>query len=125
MHLQELDGSYSILQYLPRTKCPEWVLESEFYSVSSTPDELSVVCESRVIKGKNPKVEAGWKCFRVLGSLDFSLTGVLAGIAKPLAEAEVSIFAVSTFETDYVLVKEDVFERARAALAGAGFTFVE
>lgn len=93
-------------------------MPSTFFSVTRTADELSVVC----LAGSEPpdaRVQSGWSCFRVAGSLDFALTGILSSIAVPLAAAGVSIFALSTFDTDYVLVRE--MEKAREALRSAGF----
>ena len=90
-----------------------------FFSVTRTPDELSVVCAEQDVPD-DTKCEGGWRIFQVAGPLEFSLTGVLADIAAPLASASVSIFAISTFDTDYVLVKEENLARAVEALRGAG-----
>jgi hypothetical protein len=90
-----------------------------FFSVTRTPDELSVVCAEEDVP-EDTKSEGGWRIFQVAGPLEFSLTGVLAAIAAPLASASVSIFAISTFDTDYVLVKEENLARAVQALRGAG-----
>lgn len=73
--------------------------------MTRTDHELSVVCELDQVPA-GAKVEGGWRNFQVEGTLDFSLTGILAAIAKPLAKAEISIFAISTFDTDYILVPE-------------------
>lgn len=90
-----------------------------------TDNEISLVCES----GFEPKNviarESGWRAFRVCGSLDFSLVGILAGLTSRLADAGVSVFAVSTFLTDYVLVKSGDLGKARAALEKSGYEFVE
>lgn len=89
------------------------------WSVTRTPHELSLVlAESAVQHGW--KAERGWRCLVVEGPLDFSLIGIMASLATPLAEAEVSLFAVSTYDTDYVLVREENLERAIAALRDAG-----
>ena len=90
-----------------------------FFSVTRTADELSVVC----LDAQAPeaaKTERGWRVLQVIGPLEFSLTGVLAAIAAPLAVAGVSIFSVSTFDTDYVLVKEENLAKAVDALRAAG-----
>lgn len=84
-----------------------------------TAEELSVVCPMADAP-TGAKVEGPWRAFRVAGTLDFSLTGILARIAVPLAEAGVSIFAVSTFDTDYVLVRAEAASQAQAALTAAG-----
>lgn len=90
-----------------------------FLSITRTADEISIVCA----EGDEPegaKVESGWRAFEVLGPLEFSMTGVLAAISVPLAEAGVPIFVVSTFGTDYFLVKEEGLARAISALEGVG-----
>lgn len=99
---------------------PDWARSDELLALVRTRDELSVVCVERFVP---PEVrsERGWRALQVQGPLDFSLVGVLASVAVPLARAGVSIFAISTFETDYVLVKEENLERAVQALGQAGF----
>lgn len=105
----------------PRSDIPAWIYKSPFFSISKTPEELSLVCESAAVPGGDLKTEDNWKCLQVLGPLDFSLTGVLSSIARPLADAKISIFALSTFDTDYVMVKQDCLDRAKDALRQAGF----
>jgi hypothetical protein len=105
------------------TRLPEWALVGNFLSVSLTSDETSVVCEEeRVPDGV--QADTGWRAFKVVGTLDFNLTGVLVAIAAPLAEAGVGIFAISTYDTDYVLVKRDALEAAISALRAAGHIVV-
>jgi hypothetical protein len=86
-----------------------------------TPDELSLVVPE-AFAPDGAAIEAGWRALRVAGTLDFSLTGVLASLAAPLAQAGVSIFAVSTYDTDYLLVRESGLAAALVALRGAGHT---
>jgi hypothetical protein len=95
---------------------PAWVDWTDpLVSVTRTADELSVVCpEHRVPDGV--RAERGWRAFKVDGPLDFALTGILAGLAVPLAEAGIPIFALSTFDTDYLLVRTSDVERAAATL---------
>jgi hypothetical protein len=103
---------------------PEVVLRSRFYSITRTADELSIVVpEDLVLSGT--RREAGWSCIKVLGPLDFGLTGILAGISRVLAEEGVSLFAVSTFDTDYILVKQDSIASAVDALERAEYTFID
>lgn len=90
------------------------------WSVTRTADELSLVFPEAE-RRPEWKAETGWRALRVEGTLDFSLTGILSAIAAPLAAAGVSLFAVSTFDTDYVLVREGDLDKARAALTAAGF----
>jgi hypothetical protein len=94
---------------------PSWATCGSFFSITKTDDELSVVCPERNVPA-NIMSEKGWMALKVKGPLDFSLTGVLASIATPLAEAGISIFAISTFETDYILVKEENVKSAAEIL---------
>jgi hypothetical protein len=98
---------------------PEWGINGRFWSVTRTADELSVVCaEAQVPEGV--RVERGWRVLKVVGPLDFSLTGILASLAQPLADAGVPIFALSTFDTDYLLVKQAQVETAVSVLRRRG-----
>jgi hypothetical protein len=95
---------------------PGWA-HSSFFSVTRTRDELSIVCsEENVPEGV--LCDRGWHCLQVKGPLDFEMTGILASLAVPLAEADVSIFAISTYDTDYLLVRE--LDRSITALSNAG-----
>ncbi|MBN2548948.1 MAG: ACT domain-containing protein [Anaerolineales bacterium] len=99
---------------------PDWAKPGDLLAMVWTRDELSLVCQERLVPPE-VRAERGWRLLQVQGSLDFSLVGVLASIAVPLARAGVSIFAISTFDTDYILVKADSLERAVDALTQAGF----
>jgi hypothetical protein len=112
--LRVLPGRYAVCRL-----DADGVAPAAFFSVTRTADELSVVCAEEVAP-EGAKCERGWRILQVAGPLEFSLTGVLAAIAMPLAKSGVSIFAISTFDTDYVLVKEEALERAVEALRGAG-----
>ena len=99
---------------------PRWALSGGgFASVARTAHELSLVCAEDAVP-QGIQCEPGWRLFKIEGPLDFALTGILASVAQPLAEAGVSIFAISTYETDYVMVKEQDVEKAVLALAAAG-----
>jgi hypothetical protein len=112
--LRLLAGHYAVCRLPSDAEIP-----AGFFSATRTADELSVVCsEASVPQGA--LCECGWRIFQVVGPLEFSLTGVLAGIAAPLADAGVSIFAISTFDTDYVLVKDEDVAKAGEALRAAG-----
>jgi hypothetical protein len=103
--LSVLPGRYAICRLRPADPVPSWAGAGDFVSVTRTGEELSIVCaETGVPAGVD--CERGWRCLKVAGPLDLSLTGVLASLAGPLAEARLSVFAVSTFDTDYLLVKE-------------------
>ncbi len=98
---------------------PEWALNSPFFSITRTADELSIVCE----ENQNPAgvlCETGWRALMLEGPFDFDQIGVLKSVLDALAEAQISIFAISTFETDYVLVRAADLEKAVSALRMAG-----
>src|SRR5689334_16436306 len=96
---------------------PPWAVEKgDFFSITKTSDELSIVCSEDKVP-QDVKVEKGWRCLKVEGPLDFGLTGILSSLAQPLAEAKISIFAISTFDTDYIMVKNENLQKAVAVLA--------
>ena len=99
-------------------------LDDELFFVGRTDEELSLVCETANVPTGAIEREDGWRAFRIQGVLDFSLVGILAKISDVLARAGIALFAVSTYDTDYILVKEENLARAAEALAGAGHTVV-
>lgn len=121
LSLTPLDGQFSIHRMQPGTVLPEELFREEFYSVVKTTEELSIVCSDR-LELISDKVDRGWNCIKVIGPLDFGLTGILAGISHVLAEAKISIFAVSSFDTDYLLVRSDLLAQALDTLHRAGYT---
>lgn len=100
------------------------LLAAPFYFIGKTDEELSLVCRTADVPARTTAREDGWRAFRVEGTLDFSLIGILAALSGILANAGISVFAVSTYNTDYVLVKQEVFEKACAALTEHGYTVV-
>jgi uncharacterized protein len=108
---------------VPReSEVPAWSLTGEFFSVVRTHDDLSIVCAESLVPQNDAgvAVERGWVALKLEGPFPFAMTGVLASFVQPLAEAEIPIFAVSTFDTDYVLVKSENLEPALRALGAAG-----
>lgn len=97
---------------------------SEFYFIGKTDEEISLVCRTSETPSGTIAREDGWKGFRIEGELDFSLVGILSKISGILADNKIGLFAVSTYNTDYVLVKKENFERAMAVLAAAGYEVV-
>lgn len=97
-------------------------LSMPFYFIGKTEEEISLVCPTASVPRKTVAREDGWKAFRIQGTLDFSLVGILAGIASILAEGQIGIFAVSTYNTDYILVKHDSFDKAADLLVENGYT---
>jgi hypothetical protein len=120
-----LSGVWSIAQLWPEQPLPEWARStSELISITRTADELSVICRSALIP-TGVKQEANWTVIKLHGPFPFDTIGVLASFTKILAEAKISVFAISTYNTDYILVKADQAEAARVALTSAGHLFVE
>ena len=118
-----------VCQLAPDASIPECVSNSEFFCATRASDELSIVCMEEVCgeefraDDQSPapaRVERGWIALKLEGPFPFSMTGVLASFLDPLAEAAIPIFAISTFDTDYVLIKRENLERARTALLAAG-----
>jgi len=99
----------------------EPVSQPSFWSATRTEEELTIVLPEEAAPA-GWQAERGWRCFKVLGPLDFSLTGILASLASSLAEAGVPIFAISTYDTDYILVKKENLEKAKRALVANGHT---
>ena len=121
-----LDGIYGICRVEgsvgSRAGVADWV-DGPFWSATHTQEELSIVCLQELIPDQ-VLYEGDWRVLKVLGPLSFSLTGILAAISSVLAEAGVSIFSVSTYNTDYILVKYDRLEDAMEALTGRGVEFI-
>ena len=121
MHLKfrQLPGTFAVCRLPPTASIPTWAEGASFISVTRTSEELSIVCPANHAP-QGGKCESPWTCFKLEGPFAFVLTGVLASFLDPLATAGVPIFAVSTFDTDYVLVKEELTAAALKALGDAG-----
>jgi len=122
VQLRTLPDSYAVARLEPGSDLPEWVDKGPFRSVTRTEHEVSVVCRDHDVP-EGESVDRGWTVLELKGPLDFSLTGVIASLVEPLAAAEIPIFVISTFETDYVLVRSTDLARAADALESAGHTF--
>ncbi len=120
--LELLRDTLAVCRLPSEASTPSWALSgSTFFTLTRTPQELSITTDQRLVP-PGVKCERGYRAFRVQGPLPLNLIGILASLAVPLAEARISIFAISTYETDYVLVKERDLEQAVAALERAGHT---
>jgi hypothetical protein len=124
MDLELLPAELAICRLGPDEQIPPWASHREgtgagLVAVVRTGEELSIVCEAASMPD-GLDCSRGWRAIRVAGTLDLSLTGVLARLLQPLADAEVPIFALSSFDTDYVLVPGERLEQARNALSAAG-----
>ena len=119
--LELLDGTYAVVRLDAGAAPPAWATGGPFVSVTRTEAELSVVCPETAVP-PDARAERGWRCLRVAGPLGFGMTGILASLAGPLASSGVSIFVVSTYDTDYLLVQDRDLDRGTAALSRAGHT---
>lgn len=120
LKLRLLADSFTIHRMGPESAIPPAVLDSEPWFMAQTEDELSIVCKSDVYV-QSEKAEQDWACFKVLGPLDFTLVGIIARISDTLARELISIFVISTFDTDYILVKNSDLDRALKVLGSAGY----
>lgn len=99
-------------------------LTAEFYFIGKTDEELSLVCRTEDTPSNTIERDDGWRGFRIQGVLDFSIIGILAKLSGILAENRIGIFAVSTYNTDYILVKAEALEQAISVLVAAGYTVI-
>jgi hypothetical protein len=120
LKMRLLADTFAIHSLPSQMAIPPAVLDSEPWFMAQTEDELSIVCKSDVYV-QSEKVETDWACFKVEGPLDFGLEGIIARIADTLAREHIAIFAISTFHTDYILVKNSNVERALKVLKSAGY----
>ena len=111
---------FAVARLEPTSEVPVWAEGSQFLSVTRTRNELSVVCEERLVPS-GIKAEFGWRCLELAGPIPFEQTGVAAAFLDPLARAEIGVFVVSTYDTDYLLVKDERLEAAIEALRGSGY----
>lgn len=121
MELKKLDYALTVCKVA--SEC-DIDLNKDFYFVGKTDEEYSLVCITEDTPANTLERDDGWKGFRIQGKLDFSMIGILSRLAGILAENKIGIFALSTFNTDYILVKEENFDRALQALASAGYDIV-
>jgi uncharacterized protein len=111
-------GRYAVARLEASAPAPSWP-RGDLVSITRTPDELSIVCDEDAVP-KDVRSEAGWRCLAVEGPIPFEMTGVAASLTNTLTNARISVFVLSTFDTDYVLVKDEVLDRACDALRAAG-----
>lgn len=124
MKLEIITQELSICRMEAKEQIPSWAIQGDFFSIAKTPDELSIVCEERFVP-QGVTSNRPWRAIKVIGPLDFSLVGILSSLTSVLARAGISLFAISTFDTDYILVKSDRLDDARNALNSEGHIFVE
>ena len=119
--LSVLPGEYAVCQLSPEAGLPNWATTGELFSLTRTPEEWSVVCAAGQVPA-DVLHAAGWTALMLHGPFDFGLTGILAAVLNPLHAAGVGIFALSTYDTDYVLMQEAGLDTAVTALRQAGHT---
>jgi len=115
---------YGVCRINPNELIPEWAQNSDFFSITKTCDELSIVCSQDAIPN-DIKCEKDWKILKIEGPLDFSLVGILASISTILAQKGISIFAISTYDTDYILVKNKDIDNAIQALTTERYEVID
>jgi uncharacterized protein len=121
MHLSltVLPDLVAVARLSPDDPIPAWATHAPFFSITRTADELSIVALEAATPSR-VRAERGWRGLKIAGPIDFALTGVLASVLQPLADAGIAIFAVSTFDTDYILVRSESLAAAVASLRAAG-----
>ncbi|HVO74550.1 MAG TPA: ACT domain-containing protein [Ignavibacteriaceae bacterium] len=119
-----LDGEYSVHRFDQFETIPGIISESRYFWISRTEEELSVICESH-LNLESDKCEPDWRVIKVIGPLDFSLIGLIADITGILSSEKISVFTLSTYDTDYILIKKSKLEQAKDALILAGYVFLD
>ena len=122
MELHVLAETLALARLPAQAAVPAWVAGRDFLVVARTQRELSIVCRDDAVPATHAEVERGFRALAVAGTLDFALTGIVAALAAPLAEAGISIFGISTYDTDHILVRADRLDDAKAVLVKAGHT---
>lgn len=123
MQLKILDNKLKVVKLKANEIVPEIVFKQKFYSITKTDDELSIVLDEDINIISNI-VEYNWKAIKIVGTLDFALIGILSKISTILAQTEISIFAISTYNTDYILIKTDKLEKAVKVLEQNSYEFI-
>jgi hypothetical protein len=117
-----MDETLALARLPADAPVPAWVAGRDFLAVVRTRTELSIVCRDDAVPATHAEVERGFRALAVNGTLDFALTGIVAALSAPLAAAGISIFGISTYDTDHILVREDRLADAKAVLTAAGHT---
>ncbi|MBN1806932.1 MAG: ACT domain-containing protein [Sedimentisphaerales bacterium] len=119
LKLSLLEDKYAICSLPNNTPIPGWALKELLASITRTDKELTIVCKQDIIPSE---IQSGpnWRCFKIDGSFDLNQTGVISSISSPLSDAGISIYVISTYDTDYFLVKEDNLDKTIATLSNSG-----
>jgi len=124
LKFRRLPGPYAIVRLAANAQVPEWATKGEFVSISRSSDELSIVCPADNLP-RGVETSHHWVCLRLEGPFPFSQTGVLLSFIEPLSSNAIPIFAVSTYDTDYVLIQEEFSGAALRLLQTAGHELIE
>jgi hypothetical protein len=119
--LTVLPATLAVVRLAPEARIPAWATGGGFFSLTQTAEELSIVCEQSHVPADVAAIERDWRALKLEGPIPFGETGVVAGLSRPLAEAGIGIFVISTYDTDYLLVKATDLARACDALRSAGY----
>jgi len=122
LKLELFEDTFTIHRFSPSAKIPDEVFGEAFFNIVKTEEELSIVCRNSLTLNSE-RCHQGWSCIKVSGPLELNTTGILAKLSKVLADVHISIFAISTYDTDYILVKADKVSKAVAALKDEGYQF--
>ena len=122
MEIKKIKHDFSVCKVADYSQV-NW--NAEYVFIGKTDEEKSLVCVTREVPENVIEREDGWKAFRIQGVLDFSLIGILAGISELMAQNKIGIFAVSTYNTDYILVKKEDYQKALRVLENAGYQIIE
>ena len=112
LNLIILKDTYAICRFNNDNDIPEWIKDSEFYSVTRTQDELSVVCKQSGSITKESAINTDWRIIKIQGPMDFSLVGIIAEVSGLLRKGKISVFTISTYDTDYIMVKNQDLVKA-------------
>ncbi|GKX27689.1 amino acid-binding protein [Vallitalea longa] len=124
LSLKLLKEKYVVCRLNENDKIPNWIMKSDFFSITRTLDELSIVCNQENIPD-DIICEKDWRILKIEGPLDFSLIGILASISTILARKKISIFAISTYDTDYILIKDKDINNAIETLVNDNYEVIK
>jgi uncharacterized protein len=122
LELRAIEEPLALARLPADAPVPDWVAGTELLAVVRTRFELSIVCRDAAVPPTHAEVQRGFRALAVAGTIDFAQTGIVASLALPLARAGISIFGISTYDTDHILVRADRLEEAKRVLAAAGHT---
>lgn len=125
LEVEIIKGEYAIIKLELNSVLPNFISTGNFFTILKSESELSVLCESSIIPKDFVciKKDSGWTLMKLVGPFDFDQTGILASFLRPLAQADIGILAISSFDTDYILVKTKNFEKAKIALENHNYVF--